>query len=166
MRFAMPLLLPFVLLASLAAPARAATPEQKALDEIWAMEAKIYAGRASGTMQPYIEAVSKRMLSFPFGAANPIDYSNFVASAKKYAGDKERNLIYLKGFYLTGGNTAVVFTRSHRTVRPDGSPVDEYYDTTHIYAREGKAWKLMSSINRPSDNKDVSSPRPPIDPRP
>lgn len=159
----MPLLV--VLLVTLAAPARAATPDEKALEEIWVMEAKIYAGRARGTMQPYVDAVSKRMLSFPFASPNPIDYAAFVESAKKFGGDKERNLIYLKGFYVTGGNTAVIFTRSHRTVRPDGAPVDEYFDTTHIYAREGRAWKLTSSINRPSNSRDVSSPRPPIDPR-
>jgi hypothetical protein len=153
------------ILMAAAAPARAATPAEIALDEIWAMEAKIYAGRASGTMQPYVDAVSKNMLSFPFGTANPVDYAGFVESAKRFKGDKERNRVFLKGFYLTGGNTAVIFYRAHRTVRPEGTVVDEYWDTTHIYAREDGRWRLMSSINRASDNKDISSTRPPIDPR-
>ena len=48
-------------LAAAAPPMDAATA--KALDEIWAMEAKIYAGRAAGTMQPYVEAASKNMLT-------------------------------------------------------------------------------------------------------
>ena len=143
-----------------------ATSAETALEEIWAMEGRIYAGRARGTMQPYVDAVSKKMLSFPFGTANPVDYAAFVESARKFKGNQERNRIYLKGFYLTGGNTAVVFTRSHRTVRPDGAVVDEYWDTTHIYAREDGRWQLMSSINRASEAKDVSSPRPPLDPRP
>ncbi len=157
--------LSWLLVASTATPTHAATPAETALEEIWAMEAKIYAGRASGTMQPYVDAVSKNMLSFPFGTANPIDYASFVETAKRFKGDKERNRIYLKGFYLTGGNTAVIFTRSHRTVRPDGSVVDEYWDTTHIYAREQGRWQLMSSINRASDNRDITSTRPPLDPR-
>jgi hypothetical protein len=156
--------------AQAAAPVRAAAPGDaaavdRALEEIWAMEARIYAGRARGTMQPYVEAASKQMLSFPFGVANPVDYASFVESARRFSGDQERNRVFLKGFYLTGGNTAVIFYRAHRTVRPDGTQVDEYWDTTHIYAREPSGWKLVSSINRASDNKDLSSPRPPIDPR-
>jgi hypothetical protein len=165
MRLATVLLSALSIFAALAAPVRAATPAEIALEEIWAMEAKIYAGRASGTMQPYVDAVSRNMLSFPFGTANPVDYAGFVESAKRFKGDKENNRVYLKGFYLTGGNTAVIFYRAHRTVRPEGTVVDEYWDTTHIYAREDGRWRLMSSINRASDNKDISSTRPPIDPR-
>ena len=150
-------------LAAAAPPMDAATA--RALDEIWAMEAKIYAGRAAGTMQPYVEAASKNMLTYPFGVANPQDYAAFAASSRNFKGDKERNQVYLKGFYLTGGNTAVIFYRAHRTMKPDGTPVDEYWDTTHIYAREEGGWKLLSSINRASDVKDISSTRPPIDPR-
>ncbi|MCU0761007.1 MAG: hypothetical protein MUF07_17655 [Steroidobacteraceae bacterium] len=153
-----------------AVPVRAGSPQDaaaaaRALEEIWALEAKIYAGRARGTMQPYVEAASRDMLSFPFGVANPVDYASFVESARRFSGDQERNRVFLKGFYLTGGNTAVIFYRAHRTVRPDGKQVDEYWDTTHIYARESSGWKLVSSVNRASDNKDLSSPRPPIDPR-
>jgi len=73
--------------------------------------------------------------------------------------------VFLKGFYLIGDTTAVIFYRAHRTVRPEGTAVDEYWDTTHIYAREAGKWRLMSSINRASDNKDISSTRPPIAPR-
>ena len=167
-----PLLLS-VLLVALVAPfagtARAMPPQDaataKALEEIWAMEAAIYAGRARGTMQPYVEAASKNMLTYPFGVANPQDYAAFVESARHFKGDQERNQVFLKGFYLTGGNTAVIFYRAHRTMRPDGKVVDEYWDTTHIYAREAGGWKLLSSINRASENKDLSSSRPPIDPR-
>ena len=165
MRLATVLLSALSILAACAAPVRAASPAETALEEIWAMEAKIYAGRASGTMQPYVDAVSRNMLSFPFGTANPVDYDGFVESAKRFKGDKENNRVYLKGFYLTGDNTAVIFYRAHRTVRPEGAVVDEYWDTTHIYAREEGRWRLMSSINRASDNKDISSTRPPIDPR-
>lgn len=143
----------------------AATPTEQALEDIWAIEAQIYAGRARGTMQPYVEAASRSMLTFPFNAANPQDYAGFVESAKRFTGDQERNRVFLKGFYLTGGNTAVIFYRAHRTVRPDGTAVDEYWDTTHIYAREGAGWKLLSSFNRASDSKDLSSNRPPIAPR-
>jgi hypothetical protein len=165
MRLATVLLSALSILAAAAAPVRAVTPTEAALEEIWAMEAKIYAGRASGTMQPYVDAVSRNMLSFPFGTANPVDYAGFVESAKRFKGDKENNRVYLKGFYLTGGNTAVIFYRAHRTVRPEGTVVDEYWDTTHIYAREDGRWRLMSSINRASDNKDIASSRPPIAPR-
>ena len=165
MRLATVLLSALSIFAAVAAPVRAATPAEVAFEEIWAMEAKIYAGRASGTMQPYVDAVSKNMLSFPFGTANPIDYAAFVESARRFKGDKENNRIYLKGFYLTGGNTAVIFYRGHRTVRPEGTVVDEYWDTTHIYAREDGRWRLMSSINRAADNQDITSTRPPIDPR-
>jgi hypothetical protein len=166
-----PLLLSALLIATLAPlaePARAMPPQDaataKALEEIWAMEAAIYAGRARGTMQPYVEAASKNMLTYPFGVANPQDYAAFVESARNFKGDKERNQVFLKGFYLTGGNTAVIFYRAHRTMRPDGKAVDEYWDTTHIYAREAGGWKLLSSINRASENKDITSSRPPIDP--
>lgn len=143
----------------------AATPTEQALEEIWAIEARIYEGRARGTMQPYVEAASRSMLTFPFNAENPQDYAGFVESARRFTGNQERNRVFLKGFYLTGGNTAVIFYRAHRTVRPDGTAVDEYWDTTHIYAREGAAWKMLSSFNRASDSKDLSSTRPPIAPR-
>ncbi len=163
-RPASPLLVAIALLLA-ATVVPAATPTEQALEEIWAIEARIYDGRARGTMQPYVEAASRNMLTFPFNAANPQDYAGFVESAKRFTGDKERNRVFLKGFYLTGGNTAVIFYRAHRTVRPDGTVVDEYWDTTHIYAREGAAWKMLSSFNRASDSKDLSSTRPPIAPR-
>jgi hypothetical protein len=158
-------LLVAVALLCAAAASPAATPTEQALEEIWAIEARIYEGRARGTMQPYVEAASRSMLTFPFNAANPQDYAGFVESAKRFTGDKERNRVFLKGFYLTGGNTAVIFYRAHRTVRPDGTAVDEYWDTTHIYAREASGWKMLSSFNRASDSEDLSSDRPPIAPR-
>lgn len=167
MRIARParILLAVLALLCTAPPLPAATPAEQALEQIWAIEARIYEGRASGTMQPYVEAASRNMLTFPFNAANPQDYAAFVASAGRFTGDKERNRVFLKGFYLSGGDTAVIFYRAHRTVRPDGSQVDEYWDTTHIYAREEGGWKMLSSFNRASDSKDLSSTRPPIAPR-
>jgi ABC-type phosphate/phosphonate transport system substrate-binding protein len=160
------LLSAFLVLVLVASPARAQTPTEAALEEIWAIEAKIYAGRAAGTMQPYVEAASKDMLTFPFNAVDPSDYDDFVESSKLFTGNQERNRVYLKGFYLTGGNsTAVIFYRAHRTMRPDGTVVDEYWDTSHIYARESGGWKMLSSINRAANSKDISSTRPPIDPR-
>jgi hypothetical protein len=153
-------------LALFAPSVRAQTPTEAALEEIWAIEAKIYAGRAAGTMQPYVDAASRDMLTFPFNAVNPSDYADFVETSKRFTGDREHNRVYLKGFYLTGGNsTAVIFYRAHRTMRPDGTVVDEYWDTSHIYAREAGGWKLLSSINRAANSKDISSTRPPIDPR-
>ena len=161
-RFCVALLVALVVM-PLRAPA--ATPTDAALDEIWAMEAKIYAGRASGTMQPYVDAVSEKMLSFPFGYSGAMDHAAFVRMAKQFKGNQENNTVYLKGFYLIENTTAVIFYRAHRTVRPDGTAVDEYWDTTHIYAREKGKWRLMSSINRSSDNKEISSTRPPISPK-
>ena len=102
------LLSAFLVLVLVASPARAQTPTEAALEEIWAIEAKIYAGRAAGTMQPYVEAASKDMLTFPFNAVDPSDYDDFVESSKRFTGNQERNRVYLKGFYLTGGNSTAV----------------------------------------------------------
>jgi hypothetical protein len=152
-------------LSTVAVAAPAAMSADQALEQIWAIETQIYQARARGSMQPYAETVSKHMLSFGFDSANPTGYAQSQVAFKQFSGDHEHNRIYLKGFYVTGGNTAVIFTRSHRTMRPDGTAVDEYFDTTHIYAREEGRWRLMTSFNRPSKNSDVSSSRPPISPR-
>jgi len=46
-------------------------------------------------------------------------------------------------------STAVIYYQTHRTMLPNGTPVDERFDTIHVWVREGADWKLIGAMARP-----------------
>lgn len=45
-------------------------------------------------------------------------------------------------------DTAVIYYLNHRTKRPEGEVVDEWYEVMHVWARAGEGWALVASMPR------------------
>ncbi|MCU0759214.1 MAG: nuclear transport factor 2 family protein [Steroidobacteraceae bacterium] len=146
------LLLPLLAGAPLHAQAPAATPDTAfvaARDAIWAKEKKIYEGRAEAGLTYYLANTSDRYVGWPPGQAKP---SNLETLRKNSAAVNRKNSekleLSLTDFTLRD-STAVIYYQTHRTVRPDGTRVDERFDTIHVWVREGDDWKLIGAMARP-----------------
>jgi ketosteroid isomerase-like protein len=50
------------------------------------------------------------------------------------------------------GDVALAFYTTHRTLRA-GKPVDETFETLHVWIRKDGAWKLFGAMVRPAANR-------------
>lgn len=127
----------------------AQSPEAKAAQSmIWAKELAIYAGRAKGDLTPYTSNASPDYLGWPPTAKHPMDNSQLKADGRKMAGENhEKITTEFEGFTLHG-NTAVIYYLNHRTMKPDGAPVDESFENIHVWVRDGADWKVLGAMSR------------------
>jgi hypothetical protein len=131
-----------------AALAQSANEVSKARDEIWAKEKAIYAGRAKGDTSYYYENSSVDFLAWVYGTPKPFRRDSLAASrATMRTQDKEQLTNEFKDFSLHG-DTAIIYYVNHRTMKPDGTPVDQYFDNIHVWVREGGTWKVLASMSR------------------
>ena len=135
---------------ALPAAAQQHTPEQiaSAKDEIWALERSIYASRGQGDFQPYIDGASPNyMAPFPSGGwATGKDGLRRTGAGLK-GNSREKLDMNFKAFALHG-DTAVIYYLNHRTVRPQGELVDEWYEVMHVWVRDGEGWQILASMPR------------------
>ena len=137
--------------ACLSATSTGAPPALSAEDLLWSYELAIYAGRGNGDMSFYVDHADADYVGWPPQAAAPFGRTELAAQAKLGAGRSgekivlEKNLIRLTDH----GRTALVFYTSHRTVRSDGSAVDERFENIHIWQRRGRDWKIVGGMSRP-----------------
>ena len=129
----------------LAAAAPAPDPAESV---IWAQEHAIYAGRAAGSVRPYVDQTSPQFLAWPAGAGRPVDRDDLSRSASSVAPGHEVIHSELTGF-TRDGDTAVIYYVNHRTVRPDGTRVDERYANIHVWIRRGAKWQVLGGMSRP-----------------
>lgn len=153
-------ILAIVLLASVATPVavarEAGQPAQAvadaalaaARDAIWEKEKKIYFGRAQGGLTYYLENTSARYVGWPPGTPKPSNLAALRKNAEKMGGNnKEKLEMSLTDFTLQDG-TAVIYYETHRTVHPDGTPVDQRFEVIHVWVREAADWKLIGAMAR------------------
>jgi hypothetical protein len=136
-----------------AAATSASTPADPALvaarDAIWAKERKIYEGRAEAGLTYYLANTSDRYVGWPPGQPKPSNLETLRrTSAAVNRKNSEKLELSLTDFTLRD-STAVIYYQTHRTVRPDGTKVDERFDTIHVWVREGEDWKLIGAMARP-----------------
>ena len=139
-----------IVLVAMAASAQAQTAEEKAAvrDAIWAKEQKIYANRANGNLEYYVQNTSANYVGWPPSAARPLALTGLKEDSKRMVGlTKEKLTMELTDFTLSGG-TAVIYYLNHRTVKPDGTPVDEKFENIHVWTREGTEWRLLGAMSR------------------
>jgi len=137
-------------LVMLGAPAWAQTADEiaRAKDAIWAKEQKIYADRANGGLNFYIANTSPSYVGWPPSAPKPMALPALKEDGKRLSGQtKEKLTMELMGFTMSGG-TAVIYYRNHRTVKPDGTAVDETFETLHTWTREGDDWRMIGAMAR------------------
>jgi hypothetical protein len=125
-----------------------AAQAKEAQETIWAKELAIYAGRAKGDLTPYTSNTSQDYLGWPPTAKHPMDNSALKADGRKMVGEnKEKITTAFEGFTLHG-DTAVIYYLNHRTMKPDGSPVDESFENIHVWVRDGADWKVLGAMSR------------------
>jgi len=126
------------------------TPEQVATakEEIWALEQSIYASRGEGNFQPYIDGASPNFIApFPSGGWEPGKDGLRRTGAGIKGNSREKLDMNFKAFTLHG-DTAVIYYLNHRTVRPEGEAVDEWYEVIHVWVRDGAGWRILASMPR------------------
>ena len=139
-----------VLAALLSGPATAQTEAEKAAvrDAIWAKEQKIYANRANGNLDYYVQNTSPNYVGWPPSAPMPVALTGLKADSQRMKGlTKEKLTMQLTDFTLSG-DTAVIYYLNHRTARPDGTVVDEKFENIHVWTREGADWRLIGAMSR------------------
>jgi ketosteroid isomerase-like protein len=139
-----------VLFLLLAAPqvgfAQSADAVAKAKAEIWAKEKAIYAGRANGSVQYYFDNTSPDYLAWVYGTPKPFRRDVMSGKGQKMK-DKEKIDTQFSDFSLHG-DTAIIYYVNHRTMTPDGTPVDQVFDNIHVWVRDGSDWKVLASMSR------------------
>lgn len=130
------------------APAPLSAEAAAARDAIWEKEKKIYQGRAEAGLTYYLQNTSDRYVGWPPGLARP---SSVEALRRSSAGVNRKNAekleMSLTDFTMQDG-TAVIYYQTHRTMLPNGTPVDERFDVIHVWVREGTDWKLIGAMAR------------------
>lgn len=125
-----------------------AQSDEDALAEIWAMEQAIYAGRADGDLQPYLNAVSEHYKGWPPGAKVPADLSGLRAMAASVTGMNQEELEMELADFTRSGDTAVIYYHTHRTRLPTGEPVDQRFAIIHVYTLEEGEWRMIGALGR------------------
>jgi hypothetical protein len=128
----------------------AQTAEEKAAarEAVWAKEQGIYANRAKGNLEYYLQNASPNYVGWPPSAARPLALTGLKEDSKRMVGlNKEILSLEFTDFTLSGG-TAVIYYGTHRTMKPDGTVVDERFENIHVWTREGTDWKIVGAMSR------------------
>lgn len=136
------------------------SPEEieKAKNEIWALEKSIYASRGEGNFQPYIDGASEGYIApRPTGGWTPGKEGLRRTGAQLKGNGKEQLAMNFKAFTLHG-DTAVIYYLNHRTMRPEGNVVDEWYEVIHVWVRDGEGWQILASMPRQAVGYEPPAP--------
>jgi hypothetical protein len=130
------------------AVAQDANDKAKAREQIWAKEQAIYQGRAQGQLNYYVENASPHYVGWPPASAKPLALEGLKGDSRRMVGfNKEKLSMELMDFTLHG-DTAVIYYLNHRTMRPDGTAVDEKFENIHVWVRDGADWKIVGAMSR------------------
>ncbi len=143
------------LLAALLATAGVATSLQAedtpaieaARTTIWTLEQAIYAGRAKGDVSAYADNTAQGYLAWPPILAAPMRVDGFKRPKTAPTASHEKLSMELVDFTIHG-DTAIIYYRTHRTMRADGTPADDRFDVTHTWVREGGTWRVLGGMAR------------------
>jgi ketosteroid isomerase-like protein len=130
------------------AAAQSQTEKQAAKDAIWTLEQSIYAGRAAGDLSNYVNNTSPDYVSWPPTVDKPMPYTNLKATASGGPKASKEHLTMEFMDIAVHGNTAIIYYKTHRTQRADGTLVDENFETTHTWVREDGHWQVLGGMAR------------------
>jgi ketosteroid isomerase-like protein len=121
--------------------------------EIWAAEQAIYAARGRGDLKPYIQAAARDYRAWPPFRPAPAGVEGLNQLGATMATQTKEKLEMRFVSLALSGDAAVIYYQTHRTMLPDGRPVDERFDVTHTWVREDGRWKVLGGMarNRPAD---------------
>ena len=120
----------------------------KVRDAIWAKELTIYRERGNGNFNYYIQNTLPDYLGWPPTVGKPQRSDGLANTRARLARDSKEVLsMELVDFALHGDN-AVIYYKTHRTRRPDGSATNEVFENIHVWLRDGADWKLFGAMSR------------------
>lgn len=134
--------------ATLAGAATPVGPADAAKAEIWTKEQAIYASRGSGNVDAYLGSLATGYLAWPPFNEVPKGAEGLRETGRKLAGKTHEKLEMKLVDFTLNGTTAVIYYQTHRTMLADGTPVDQYYDSTHTWVRENGQWKVLGGMAR------------------
>jgi ketosteroid isomerase-like protein len=121
---------------------------ETAKKEIWAKELSIYDGRSRGDLSLYLANTATNYMAWPPFNEVPKGNEGLKATGAAMKGKtKERLEMTFLDMALNGG-TAVVYYKTHRTMRADGAPVDEHFEVTHTWVMQDGTWKVLGGMAR------------------
>ncbi len=141
-----------VLLAGCAATEPAAEQpltKEQAQAELWPMELAIYSARGKGSLDPYINATADDYAAWPPGFPAPTNADDLRSAKDAMSRLTEEELEMEFVSLVLDGDTAVIYYKTHRTRRPDGTEVDERFNVTHTWVKRGEDWKILGGMARP-----------------
>lgn len=131
---------------------------EQAKTEIWALEQSIYASRGDGNFQPYIDGASDAYIApRPSGGWTP-GKDGLKRTGDRLKGNSQEKLAMNFKAFTLHGDTAVIYYLNHRSMRPEGEIVDEWYEVIHVWVREGEGWELLASMPRQAVGYEPSNP--------
>lgn len=127
---------------------------QAARDAIWPKELAIYAGRGKGDLSIYLANTADHYLAWPPHNEVPKGNDGLKATGAAMAGKTQERLAMTFLDLALNGDTAVIYYKTHRTQRADGSPADEHFEVTHTWVRQDGEWKVLGGMARARPKRD------------
>lgn len=148
-RFATLLLSLFVMGSSTMANAQSPAEVEAAKEAIWSKELAIYKARAETGLDYYIANSSPNYIGWPPGIPAPSPLSQLKENQTRIKIPNEEKVELFFDDLAMHGDTAIIYYNTHRTVLPDGTPVDQRYHITHVWTRDTDGdWKLLGAMGR------------------
>lgn len=116
---------------------------------IWSKELAIYDAWAKTGLDYYIANASANYVGWPPGSKKPSSLADLKGMQSRLVlPNQERREITFDDLALQG-DTAVLYYTTHRTMLPDGTPVDELLHICHVWVRDDAGnWKLLGALGR------------------
>ncbi len=114
---------------------------------LWQKELKIYEGRAHGNLDFYLANTSPNFLAWPPISDRPIGNEGLKKTVVRVAAGHEVIKSEVTGF-TKDGDTAIIYYLNHRTMKADGTPVDESFANIHVWIKRNAQWVLLGGLSR------------------
>tara|TARA_R110001606_G_scaffold193130_4_gene340895 strand:+ start:5431 stop:5898 length:468 start_codon:yes stop_codon:yes gene_type:complete len=121
---------------------------EKTRQEIWAKELSIYAGRSRGDLSLYLAETAANYVAWPPFNEVPKGNDGLKATGRSMAGQTQERLEMTFLDLALNGDSAVIYYKTHRTMRADGTPANEHFEVTHSWVRENGEWKVLGGMAR------------------
>lgn len=116
---------------------------------IWAKEQAIYKARAETGLDYYIANSWDSYIGWPPGPPAPSPLSTLKENNARITAPNSEKLEMFFDDLALQGDTAVIYYNTHRTMLPDGTPVDQRYHICHVWLRDDTGdWKLLGAMGR------------------
>ena len=116
---------------------------------IWAKELAIYKARAETGLSYYIANSSPNYIGWPPGILSPSPLSQLKKNQERVTAPNSEKLELFFDDFAMHGDTGVIYYNTHRTMLPDGTPVDQRYHIAHVWVKDtNDDWKLLGAMGR------------------